>query len=369
MSESRWDKGWILEEIVSQFDLAPAQSIQSVGSGHINDSYQVITDKGNVFLQRINHLVFLPVKELMRNMEQLLELMHRSSDSNCPQLIRTRSGENMVYNESTDSYWRMTTFIPGVSMANTTDLNIAREAGKAIAVFHQKTKPLDPANFYPVIPDFHDMFWRYEQFYNACAEDVANRLMGVLPLVDWVESMEDEMTALPTEVLQHRIPIQVVHNDTKLENILFDEKQEVICLIDLDTVMPGTILYDIGDALRTLPVNLPEDAENVENLEISMAITRAFIEGYLTIQYDKLNDYELKWLPFAAPYMTFIMGIRFLTDYLAGDVYYKTQKDKHNLFRARNQFALVKKWLELQPELKTFIQDHVTQNVKSTQQS
>lgn len=367
MNKTSWDNDWILQEIVPQFDLAFVQSIQSVGSGHINDSYRVITDSGDAFLQRINHQVFRPVKELMNNMEQLLDLMHRSLESAYPKLIRSRSGANMVYDAQSDSYWRMTTFIPGATLTNTTDPEIAREAGKAIATFHQKSRQLDPATFFPVIPDFHDMFWRYEQFYDACAEDNSDRLMGVLPLVEWVESMEDTMTALPTEVLQHHIPIQVVHNDTKLENILFDERQEVICLIDLDTVMPGTILYDVGDALRTLPVNLPEDAVDVEKLEISIPLTTAFLEGYLEIQGKELNEYELTWLPFAAPYMTFIMGIRFLTDYLSGDVYYKTKIDKHNLFRARNQFALVKKWLELQPALQAFVREHF-QNIKSADQ-
>ncbi|MCB0655594.1 MAG: aminoglycoside phosphotransferase family protein [Saprospiraceae bacterium] len=368
MTRKTWDVNWIEKEILPQFELGKIISISGVGSGHINDSYRVSTETGDVFLQRINHQVFRPVNALMTNMEQLLDVMHRAGDYGYPKLIHSITGQNMIYDQPSDTYWRMTTFINGHSLANTTDPNIARQAGQAIAAFHQHTRHLDSTRFHPVIPDFHDMFWRYEQFYEACAEDVKDRLAPEIKLVDWVESMEDAMTELQADVLQHRIPIQVVHNDTKLENILFDDNQQVICLIDLDTVMPGTILYDVGDTLRTLPVNRPEDAEDLASLDISLEITTAFLEGYLAVQGDHLNAFERKWLPFAAPYMTFIMGIRFLTDYLAGDVYYKTSKEKHNLLRARNQFELVKKWIDLQPSLTGLIEEFMQKQVHSSDQ-
>jgi hypothetical protein len=257
------------------------------------------------------------------------------------QLIQTKAGNYFVLDEE-GNYWRLFNYVRNsISYNMITDPELAREGGKAFGIFQYLASDIDASSLYEILPDFHNIATRLHNFRNTVLRNPANRAMGVEPEIDFIEARAEDMHTILRLGEQGSIPLRVTHNDTKFNNILFNNKNQAISVVDLDTVMPGYVLYDFGDAIRTGASTAPEDEADLSKVNIDLNLFEAYSGGYLEIARKFLNQTETKYLAHSAKFMTYIIGLRFLTDHLDGDRYYKIAFPGHNLQRARTQFRLL----------------------------
>lgn len=338
-----------IDAIIRQFQLAGGRPFthRPYGGGHINDTYLVSDGATHQYLlQRINHRVYTDVVGLMNNIRRVTEHLRRQPPTSATlttlRVITTRDG-SLFYQDAVGNYWRVLTFIrDSIAYDVANSPTQAQEAGRAFGQFLARLRDLPEPPLHETIPVFHHMKSRLDNFTHARQTDVAQRAGLVPDEITFVRHRADEMLALHDRVERGQIPRRVTHNDTKLNNVLLDPlTHQARCVVDLDTVMPGTVVYDFGDAVRTIASTAPEDEADLEKVQLRLPYYEAFARGYLSETRVFLTDQETKQLPFAGRYMTFMMGLRFLTDYLAGDVYYKTQHSEHNVQRARAQFRLI----------------------------
>ena len=341
--------------IVNQFNISGrVSSITPFGSGHINDSYLVTTipeSASDYVLQRINHGIFGNIPELTNNILKVTRhIRHRLFQETANldyfrviQLTETRTG--LFYFPDPDgNYWRLYDHV-GASKSYDIVVNpeLAFEGGMAFGIFQYLTSDLDASSLYEILPDFHNISTRLANFRETVLHDPAGRAKEVKKEIAFVESRSEEMHMILRLGEQGRIPIRVVHNDTKFNNILFNAENKAVSVVDLDTVMPGFVLYDFGDAIRTGANTVAEDEADLSSVDINLNLFEAYSKGYFEIARKFLNPVEANHLAFSAKFMTYIIGLRFLTDYLNGDRYYKTRFPRHNLQRAQVQFKLLEK--------------------------
>ena len=350
-----------IADIIRQFSLVEGSSYtyKAYGSGHINDTFLVRANQDEAYLlQRINHQVYPDVAGMMDNirrvtehLRQKLEERHESTLTTL-QIIPTQGGA-LFYQDDDGNFWRMLTYIDNsVAYDVATSPDLAREAGRAFGQFQALLRDLPGPPLHEVIPDFHHMGKRLQQFKQALTTDTAQRVASVPGEIKFVHERAEKMQALYQLVDDGTLPLRVTHNDTKLNNVLLDPvNHRARCVVDLDTVMPGSVLYDFGDAIRTTANTAAEDEVDLDKVQFSLSYYEAFTQGYYSETRTFLTDAEIENLPLSAQYMTFIMGLRMLTDYLAGDVYYKIHHPEHNLQRARAQFQLVKRMEEKHEEM------------------
>lgn len=334
---------------------------ESFGPGHIHDTYRIKTaekDCDDYILQRLNNKVFKDIPRLQENMERVT--MHlrnklaaiKGSDlkRECLTLIGSRINGRSWHTDDEGNYWRMFVFISDHRSYERVDsLHKAREGGKAIGRFQAMLADLPGDPLHETIPDFHDIRKRLDNFHRAIEKDAAGRVFEARKEIDEIVRREEEMKIILRLGDEGRIPLRITHNDTKFNNILFDNNDKALCLIDLDTVMPGYVHYDFGDAIRTASNRVAEDCEDLSQVSMDINIYEAYAQGYLSETAATLNDTEKEYLPFAPKLLTYIMATRFLTDYLDGDTYYKIKHPLHNLQRNRAQIALLKS-MEVQYE-------------------
>lgn len=342
----------LLSSILNQFDYTGELShVRAFGDGHINDTFAVTTvgaDCPDYVLQRINTNVFLNAPALMDNMHNVTSYLEEQlrnephSRWKTLHLIPTRAGR--LYHFAEDgSCWRMYRQISNAeSFSQATDRSILYEAALAFGKFVELLDGYPAETLYETIASFHDTESRYRALCAAVESDAFRRLQEVREEVAFVEQRREEIPLLNRLAERGELPIRVTHNDTKLNNVLFDrDTKNSICVIDLDTVMPGLLAYDYGDAIRFGANRAVEDETDLTLVGIDLDRFSAFTEGFLHYGKGAITKKEIETLPFAARIMTLECGIRFLTDYLNGDVYFKTSHPKHNLERAKNQFRLV----------------------------
>jgi Ser/Thr protein kinase RdoA (MazF antagonist) len=341
-------------------------SVTPVTAGHINDSFFVYTGgKEPAFvLQRINHHIFRNIEGLMSNIVKVLEHLNGkdlAAYGFVPlRVIPDRDGR-ACYKDAEGDYWRMYNYIPGsVSHDLIGDPKIAREAGKAFGTFQLLTADLSGADLVETIPDFHNIATRLKTFRETAEKDPAGRVQESTPEIRFVEERAETMHAILNLGNAGLIPLRVTHNDTKINNILFNRQDKAICIVDLDTVMPGYSLYDFGDAIRTGASAAAEDEAELSKVDLRMDLYRAYSEGYLSVAMPFLLPGEISHLAFSARFMTYLIGLRFLTDYLDGDHYYRVRHEKHNLSRARAQFALVRKMEERSGQMEQIISQYAS---------
>lgn len=341
-----------LAEMTTQF-LVRGQFRSGIpyGTGHINDTFAIeCEDQGGrvrYILQRINRYVFHDVDGLMENISRVTTHLARRTTGPDPSrrtltLVPTRSGAPYHRDRAGDC-WRCYLFIEG---ARTYDVierpDQAREAARAFGEFQKALIDLPGGRLRETIPHFHDTRWRFAALCRAIAADEYGRVGAAraeIALAMERESMADVLLGLQQD---GELPERVTHNDTKLNNVMLDDLTgEGVCVIDLDTVMPGLALYDFGDMVRTATNSVAEDATDLSRVESRLEIFAALADGYLSAAEGFLTESECRHLVFAGRVMTFEVGIRFLSDFLSGDVYFKTKRASHNLERARNQFALL----------------------------
>jgi hypothetical protein len=332
------------------------------GSGHIHDTYRVTMDDGGQFLlQRINHDVFRDVPGLMRNFERITrhireKLTGREHDPDRECLTLVPAEDNRPFLEIDGRFWRMMMFIrDSHSFDRTEDPALVEEAGKAYGGFIRSLSDLEGERLNETIPLFHDMQYRLRNFFRAVQNDPAGRVQDVQSEIRWVDRRAEGMQAVQRMRRDGGIPERITHNDTKINNVLFDPAGRALCVVDLDTVMPGCVHFDFGDAIRTCANTGAEDEPNPDNVSLSLALFEAFARGFLGQTRDFLTRPEIETLAFSSRMMTFIIGLRFITDHLEGDRYFNIHRPGHNIVRARAQFRLVERMEEHQHEMDDII--------------
>jgi Ser/Thr protein kinase RdoA (MazF antagonist) len=344
-----------LAEVVESFEFdGHFVDAEPYGIGHIHDTYLAYFRAKNgsrrrYILQRINHHVFLRPQLLMENIQAVTAHLREKivASGGDPRretlnLIPTVDGDAFRRVNNGD-YWRAYLFVHGAQTYEVAhSLEHVYSAAKAFGTFQRLLEDFPADTLHETIPGFHDTRKRFAAFVEAVEQDVANRARLVQPEIAFVSRREGETSVLVDLVEQGRLPQRVTHNDTKFNNVMIDDQTgEGICVIDLDTVMPGLSLYDFGDSIRSGANPAAEDEPNLAKVYVDLGIFDRFVRGYLDAVRDNLTELEVDYLPFSAKLMTFECGMRFLTDYLSGDTYFKVHREHHNLDRARAQFKLV----------------------------
>ncbi len=354
-----------IQKIIEQFML-PQGEIEAApyGNGHINDTLCVIVhaDGGDrrYILQRVNSYVFPKPIEVIENIEKVTAYLGAiiEAEGGDPlretlTLVETRDGRHYTLAEDGE-LWRMYLFIEGTKSVDLPDTEaLFALSGRAFGKFQQQLGGFDASKLHETIVDFHNTPARYRQLEDAIARNEAGRLEQVQEEIAFCKGYAREVHALADAMAAGEIPLRVTHNDTKLNNVLLDEKTgEGVCVIDLDTVMPGLAAYDFGDSIRTGANTAAEDETDLDKVQFSLPMFKAFAEGFLAEAGAALNAREKELLPMGAKLMTLECGMRFLADHLNGDKYFKVHRENHNLDRARTQFTLVRrmeeKWDEMQ---------------------
>lgn len=331
------------------------------GSGHINDTFKVSTSGNTFLLQRVNHQIFKDVEGLTRNLILVSDHLERKISENGEKMIALRSlpssEDQFIFVDSEGAYWRMFDFIENsYSFDRVEDKTLALNGGEAFGWFVSMLNDFPVEQLIETIPRFHNAKFRIENFKQAVEKDVAGRLLEIKDLVDSLLSRSASMMKIYDLAEGGQIPVRVTHNDTKINNVLFNSEREGLCIIDLDTVMPGLVHFDFGDSIRTFTNTGDEDSRNTDEVSMSLEYFEAYAKGFLKKTKDILNPVEKEHLAFAPLYITYEQTIRFLTDYLEGDVYYKIHDDTHNLVRARAQFKLLMSMEESYGQMQAIIQ-------------
>jgi hypothetical protein len=340
-----------IKEIVSHFNIqGEILDFEKNTTGHINDSYLIkikSPDHPGYFLQWINNDIFNNVEGLMNNICDVTGHLAKklAEDKNLAfkvlEVISCNDGKNF-YLDPDGQYWRLYSFIDNAHSYNVVEnTEIAFEGGKAFGLFMSLLADLPAHRLTVTIPDFHNLEKRLATFNKSVETDKANRLKDVASEIEFVKTRTEQMLSIPSLIKSGKLPMRITHNDTKFNNILFDSSDHALCIVDLDTVMPGSILFDFGDSIRTGANTANEDEKDLSKVDINLPIYEAYTRGFLKSTLSTLNETEIDNLAFSARFMTFIIGLRFLTDFLDGDTYFRTQYPEHNLIRARVQFRLI----------------------------
>ena len=357
-------KDYDLTPILQHYGLHPNSChISEFKQGHINDSYIIdVNGKCGFFLQRINHHVFPDPEGLIENLIKVNAAMksYFGKDANpYPEIIQNRN-KKYYYKDHDGNLWRMMAFVPDSHSFNIAENEvIAREGAAAFGRFQLVMNSEDPAEYVPTIKDFHHLGKRLLKLREAIDKDEFSRMAKAKDEVSFALDRMHFGTELDELLNNGKIPIRVTHNDTKLNNVLFrKDLDKYICVVDMDTVMPGTVLYDYGDMVRTFTSAAEEDEPDPAKVVFRTDIFEALTEGYLSELKDSLSEDEKKYLLFGGKIMLLMIGVRFLTDFLEGDHYFKTSRENHNLERSRNQFILLKQLEEKESDLLEIIQKY-----------
>lgn len=341
-------KSEYLAAAAQAFPLGEFLSAEPWGNGHINDSFRVqYAANGSVvhaLLQRVNHHVFTNPRSLMQNIERVTDHISAKSEGHTLLLQRTSSGDTL-YVDAAGNYWRCFNFIPdAVSHDKVTNAAEAFQAGLAFGQFQRDVADLPPPRLHETIPNFHHGPTRFSALERAIAADVKGRVASAAPEIEFAIRRK----ALTEVLLNANLPERITHNDCKLNNVLLhQESGETVCVVDLDTVMPGLLAYDFGDMVRTATCDAAEDETDLSLIHMEMEIFAGLARGYIQATDGFLTSKEKDHLVTGGLFITFLIGVRFLTDYLCGDTYFKIDRPQHNLDRCRTQFKLVES-IELQ---------------------
>jgi len=363
-----------LQNILSQFSVkGTIEAIKPFGSGHINSTFLVTdTDPQAPFylLQKINHNVFKDVEGLTNNIKHVTahlkaKVAEQGGDPDAEVLTLIAANKGGYYIKDADgNYWRMYYFMKGTKSYDMVETEKqASETGKAFGRFQKMLSDLPTSLLVETIPGFQDVELRLNQLQEAIANNAVGRLNKVQHVVDYLLDRADRMTTILKMGREGKLPKRIIHYDTKLNNVLLNDKDEVQCVIDLDTVMPGYVAYDFGDAIRTIINKAPEDEKDLSKIVLNTNLYRAYTQGYLKEAIDFLTPEEVASLTEGALLIPYIQTVRFLTDYIQGDTYYKIHFPEHNLQRTLAQQELYRQLETRQDELNTILTE-VYQSIK-----
>lgn len=358
-----------LKDIFEQF-MADGSYLKGepYGSGHIHDTFRIETiekDKDNYILQRLNSKIFTNIPELQHNIERVtIHLRNKLSSipgsdikRECLTLIPSKFGNTWITDKE-GNFWRMYIFISNHHSYNVVDSpGKAFEGGKAIGRFQAMLSDMPGGPLFETIPWFHNIEKRLGAFSSKIKDDPVGRVSSVGQEIDQILNRADEMKIILRLGNEGKLPLRITHNDTKFNNILLDENDKALCVIDLDTVMPGYVHYDFGDAVRTGTNTASEDENDLSKVRMDINLFKAYAEGYLSETVQTLNEVEKEYLAFAPRLITYTIAVRFLTDYIDGDNYFKIHHTLHNLQRARAQLRLVMSMEEQYEDMRSIIRN------------
>lgn len=361
----------LVDELLAAFTFEGAYTGETrVQDGHINDTFVFhfrLPDGGkrSYLVQQLNTYVFRQPEALMENVLGVTAHLRKAviarggdPERECLSVYPARDGKPYYISED-GGFWRCYNYITDAHSCQTVDdPALFRRAAKAFGTFQELLADYPIDTLVETIPHFHDTASRFADFTRAVAEDRAGRAAEVQQEIDFIRAREADCSVLVDLIARGALPLRVTHNDTKLNNVMFDNQTgEGICVVDLDTVMPGLSLYDFGDSIRFGASTAAEDEPDTEKVHFSLPYFAAYTEGYLSACGRSLTANEIAYLPFSAKLMTLECGMRFLGDYLNGDVYFKCAYPTHNLVRARTQLKLVAEMEQAMPEMERAVAD------------
>lgn len=338
--------------IAAQFEISEKiTAVKPLGEGLINDTYKVLVegdDEPRYVLQHINNAIFQDVDMLQDNIEKVTNHIRRKLgdlgvtgdsevDRHVLRFLKTKDGKN--YHFDGGKYWRMMVFVSDSVTYQAVTPEYSYIAGKSFGEFEAMLSDLDEP-LGEIIPDFHNIEFRLKQLRDAVAEDKVGRVKEVQYYIDEIEKRAEKMTLGERLFREGKLPKRICHCDTKVNNMLFDRAGNVLCVIDLDTVMPSFVFSDFGDFLRSAANTAAEDEPDLGKIDFDMEIFKAFTKGYLEGTKDFLLPVEKENLPYAAMLFPYMQAVRFLSDYINGDTYYKIRYPEHNLVRTKAQWRL-----------------------------
>lgn len=343
------------------------KEIRPLGEGLINDTFIVETegDSPDYILQRKNKNIFQNVPAMMENIQKVTSHLKKKIEAEGGDPMRealtvtqTTDGK-LYYKDADDEYWAACYLIPDTITYEKADSPaLAEQGGRGIGQFQAMLADMkEPLT--DILPGFHNMRFRFKQWDEIIAKDPVGRKAEVKEEIEWIESRRDEMLNFWAKAESGELPTRVTHNDTKISNILFDKHGNVLCVIDLDTVLNSICLNDYGDAIRSYTNAGLEDDENLDNVYVDMKIFEAYTKGYLSQTAGFLTPAEMENVAFSAKYITFEQVLRFLMDYIDGDNYYKVKNEKHNLVRTRAQYKLLQSLEENYDEMCNIVKKQI----------
>ncbi|MDZ7614123.1 MAG: aminoglycoside phosphotransferase family protein [Flavobacteriaceae bacterium] len=346
-----------LDRVLENFEIPTGDfEFKTLSNGLINDTFMVSSNgKARYILQRVNTHVFKNVEALVNNIDLVLPVLKGEGYKKII-LSSTKDG-GTVFRTGAGDVWRLMTFIEDSHVFNTTgNPEVAKEAGRIIGLFHHLLADFDTTLLKETLANFHDLNFRFWQFGEALKKARPENVEMAKKAIDFVKKNIGGLL----EINFSALPVRVCHNDTKLNNILFSRDNRALCLIDLDTLMPGTFLYDFGDAVRTIVNSAPEDERNLELIHFDEKMFRSFIEG-IALNKNLLQKTEIEQLPSGVVLMPFLHGIRALTDYLENNRYYKVSYELQNLDRCFSLFRFAELALNKQDFMKACIKEVLTE--------
>lgn len=337
----------------------PFFNYEEVSQGNVNRTYKVnyIRDDGTgmaqikpYLMQRVNTYAFKNPIQLMENIDKVTEYIRKKQPDKVGLHFHHTEADGVrrtYLMDEDNSFWRVCNYVPSVTFDSCDDIRVVRNAGEAFGEFQMVLSDFDAKQLYYTIPDFHDTRKRYEAMIRDAERDDCGRVAEVREELDWLLSVQDLACSLTDMYNRGELPLRVTHNDTKINNVLFDEiTHEALVVVDLDTVMPGLVGHDFGDAIRFAANFVEEDHQEYEKAGINLNIFWAFAEGFLKKTAKTLTDAEVETLGLSCFVLACELATRFLADYINGDKYFNVKKEKHNLVRTRCQIALAKDMLE-----------------------
>ncbi|HNQ90003.1 MAG TPA: aminoglycoside phosphotransferase family protein [Verrucomicrobiota bacterium] len=358
-----------LQEVSQQFQIyGQILHAEPCKIGHINETYTATYDQGGVLVryihQRINQTVFRQPVAVMENVmrvtthlrQKLVALGARQMTRRALTVVPTRDGKS-YYCDGNGEFWRTFVFVERVqSFESVQNPSQALEAGKAFGEFQALLADLPGERLHETIPDFHNTRKRFDALRRAIEVDHCNRAQFASREIEFALRQESWVSTLLDAHARGDIPERITHNDTKFNNVMLDwETGRAMCVVDLDTVMPGLVHYDFGDMVRTTTSPTLEDEKDLSKVEMQMPMFEALARGYVGAASGFLNPAERRYLAFAGRLITFTIGIRFLADYLAGDTYFRVHRPDHNLDRSRTQFKLVESIMQQEEAMQKLI--------------
>ena len=343
---------------------------EEIKVGNVNKTYKVTyltPDSKNpgkekeksYMVQSVNTYAFKKPVQVMENIDKVTEYIHAKDPKRCAlHFHHTADRKTYVFDDS--GFWRLFNYVPSNTYSTTNNLTVIRNAGAAFGDFQTMLSDFDASQLYETIPNFHNTQKRYETLEADAAADPMGRVAEVREELDWLLSVKEKACQLTKMQEDGILPLRVTHNDTKINNVLFDsETDDALVVIDLDTVMPGLVGHDFGDAIRFAANFVEEDSPEADKAGLNMEIFRAFTEGFLQKTATSLTAPELDTLPLSCFVLSCELATRFLDDYIMGDAYFKTNYPGHNLVRTRCQIALAKDILKKLPEMEQVIKDYM----------
>lgn len=343
-------------DIIKKFDIkGNVISIDNCGDGHINWTFLAITDAGEKYLlQKINKNVFKNPAHVMENIMNVTAFLKEKGEETLS-VIPTLSGELMAWQD--DDCYRVYDFIDDtITYQIAENTQVFKNAGEAFGNFQKTLSSFNAESLYEIIADFHNTPVRYKNFCNSVDKNLSGRLKDCADEVKFVNDRCDTYGKIVEGIASGDIPLRVTHNDTKLNNVLMDAKtKKSRAVIDLDTVMPGSMLYDFGDAIRFGASTAEEDEKDLSKVHFDIDMFRAYTEGFCGALKDSITEKEAQLIPYSAYLMTMECGMRFLADFIDGDVYFSTKYPEHNLVRCRTQFRLAEEMEKSMDEMSKIV--------------